>query len=89
MEDETRLTEQIGEITKEDHYLTKDDLMKVLKVGRSKMAGLLESGEIRTVKVGRYVRIPVSELRRYQAERLEESERLLVESLGDNFLVKG
>jgi excisionase family DNA binding protein len=44
-----------------------------LRVGRSTLRTLISSGQLRAIKIGRAVRVPVHELRRFVAERMETS----------------
>lgn len=45
-----------------------DDAARLCSIGRSTLYRLIQSGEIRTVKVGARTLIPASELRRFLGE---------------------
>ncbi|WP_072689369.1 helix-turn-helix domain-containing protein [Rhodococcus marinonascens] len=53
--------------------LTIPQTMEALSLGRSKVFELIESGEIRSVKIGRSRRIPMSAINEY-IERLESEQ---------------
>ena len=62
------------------HRSTAQRLLKVwpdfgqsLSISRSKAFALCAAGEVRTVRIGRSVRVPVEEVDRYIASRLAES----------------
>ena len=48
-------------------YLTIAETAKLLGIGRSKLYNILDSGELKAVKIGQARRIPEDELIRYQS----------------------
>ncbi len=46
---------------------------KALCVGRSTLGNLIANGELRTVRIGRAVRVPVSEIERFVDSKLAAS----------------
>lgn len=47
--------------------LTVEDLAKRLKIGRSSAYTLVRDGQVRSIRVGRVIRIPVEALERFLA----------------------
>lgn len=45
--------------------LTVEQLAKVLRIGRGNAYRLVQQGDIRTVRIGRQIRVPKAELLRY------------------------
>ena len=49
----------------EDHWLTRAEAQKILRLSDSTMFGLIKSKEIPSIKIGRAYRIRQSDLNRY------------------------
>lgn len=62
------------ESTNEALLVTVADGMRLLSVGRNAIWNLINSGELRSVKIGRSRRIPRTEIEAYVA-RLSETQR--------------
>jgi len=52
-------------------WLKVPEAAEMLSLGKSTLHELINQGKIRPVRVGRAIRIPVSEVRRFAEERLE------------------
>ncbi|MFF7242609.1 helix-turn-helix domain-containing protein [Embleya sp. NPDC008237] len=57
----------------DDELLTVPEVMARLRLGRSKVYDLIRSHRLRSITVDRSRRIPVSALRAFVADRLEEA----------------
>lgn len=53
-----------------DHLLTPEEFGLHIRAGRTTVYGLIASGEVRSIKIGKLRRIPESEVGRFIAERL-------------------
>ena len=53
--------------------LTTNEAAHRLGIGRSKLYELVGKGQIRTVRIGRAVRVPTREVERYADELIEEA----------------
>ena len=52
--------------------LTTEDVVRVLRIGRTKVVELIGRRELPVVRIGRSVRVPRVELERWIAERMGE-----------------
>lgn len=52
----------------ETKFLTARDLMSILKLGRNKVYELLQTDEIKSVKLGRSYRVDENDLKEYLAQ---------------------
>ena len=58
---------------KERVLITTTEAASRLSIGRSKLYQLIGEGKLRTVRIGRAVRVPVVEVDRYAAELLAQA----------------
>ena len=59
-----------GDMERDLHLVTLPDAAKYLAVSRVALYGLLGSGQLASIHIGRARRIPMVELRRFVRERL-------------------
>ncbi len=57
----------------ERQLLTAEEVAEVLHIGRTRVYELMAGGALRSVKIGRFRRVPVDAVREYLAELAESA----------------